>query len=614
MYWNPDYSEDEEHQEFIFGGREALIVLIDCAEYMFAERSDGNNNFRDALECVEAIMRNKIISSEKDLIGIIFYNTEHSPVLSDEFENEIGLIVPNRSAVCMPLSNTSADQIRRIINLRESDDFCDFGRQFGHSTDCNLADVLWLCSRVFTRCGYKLEQMSIILFTSNDEPHPAGSYEYQQCFVKAKDLQQLDVNIVLVPMSIDFDETKFYLELLCTVGNEDPELFRFPRFEESRQRLLNRIFRKDFKKKALSSIKLQMSEDVIVGVSIYSLSRKPRFPVKVTLARDSNETIFTKRSYVMCTVGEDGESSITPLLPGDQRKIQSVGGEKISFTANEVISMKQMLQPGLRLLGFKPFSKLSPANHLRSSLFVYPDEATINGSSILFRALYEKCLEKQKAAFCILTMRRKQPSKLVALIPQECCYDEDGEPFRHSGFRIEFIPYAADIRKLEVFERSPADVDNEQIYLFKSIAKKIKFKYHPSQFDNPVLTTLYANIEALLFDKNDLEVFDSTKTDNDRIDAKVAKFVSSINELFGEDVKEFAKKRIKDSAAGSPAAKAPKLDAVDSQFVIESIKNGKTGALLVSVLRSYLEQLDISGISKLKKAELIDLIKQHHKL
>lgn len=32
--------------------------------------------------------------------------------------------------------------------------------------------------------------------------------------------------------------------------------------------------------------------------------------------------------------------------------------------------------------------------------------------------------------------------RLVALIPQECCYDDDGEPFRHSGFRIEFIPYA----------------------------------------------------------------------------------------------------------------------------------------------------------------------------
>lgn len=93
------------------------------------------------------------------------------------------------------------------------------------------------------------------------------------------------------------------------------------------------------------------------------------------------------------------------------RKTLSIGGEKVSFSVDEVTNMKQMLQPGIRLLGFKPITKVSPANHLRSSLFLYPDEGTISGSTVLFRTLYEKCLIKQKAAFCMLTMRRKQPSK-----------------------------------------------------------------------------------------------------------------------------------------------------------------------------------------------------------
>nr|XP_029719106.1 X-ray repair cross-complementing protein 6-like [Aedes albopictus] len=617
MYWNPNHADDEEDsQEFVFGGREGLLALIDCADYMFDQRDGGSTNFKESLALIEAILRNKIISSEKDLVGVVFYNTEHSPAPPDEIELETGLVVPKKTAIYMPLSNPSADSIRKIMNFRESDDLFDFDRKFGHSQDSNLSDVLWLCSRLFTRCGYKLEQSSIVLFTSNDEPHPAGSYEYQQSFVKAKDLQQLDVNIVLIPMSEQFDGSKFYREFLCTVADEDPDQFQFPCYQESREPLLTRIFRRDFKKKSLSHIKWQLSDDVSLGVNIYSLSRKTKYPAKVKLLRDTNDVIVSKRSYQMvCPDDNQTEQLSKPLLPGDQRKTLSIGGEKVSFSVDEVTNMKQMLQPGIRLLGFKPITKVSPANHLRSSLFLYPDEGTISGSTVLFRTLYEKCLIKQKAAFCMLTMRRKQPSKLVALIPQECCFNEDGEPYRHNGFRIEFIPYAADMRKLDVFEKSAPEISQEQIDVFKSVVKKIKFKYHPSQFENPVLMTTYTNIEALLFDRHDLEVYDSTKPDDDRIDSKVGPFVDRIADLFGEDVTEAPKRRGKAVDGEGPSSKAPKLAAdVDPVAIIEAIQSGKTGSVLVGTLRAYLQQQGVDGISKLNKADLINKIKQHHKL
>lgn len=536
MYWNPNHAdnESEDDQEFGFGGREGLLALIDCSDNMFNEAS-GKHNFREALELIEAVMKNKIITSDKDLIGIVLYNTEHSPPPPGETEIETGIVVPKHTAIFMPLASPSADSIRKVINFRESEDLFDFGRKFGHSNDSNFSDVLWLCSRMFTRCGYKLEQSSIVLFTSNDEPHSAGSYQYQQSFVKARDLQQLGVNLVLVPMVAEFDGSKFYQEFICTAADEDPEQFRFPCYQESRDRLLNRIFRRDFRKKALSHINFQLSEEVALGVNIYSLSRKTKYPAKVNMLRETNEVIISKRSYQVVTDEENETGFVSqPLLPGNQRKTQHIGGEKITFTVDEVTNMKQMLPPGIRLLGFKPMSKVSLVNHLRSSLFLYPDENSISGSTTLFRALYEKCLAKQKAAFCMLTMRRKQPSKLVALIPQECCYDDDGEPFRHSGFRIEFIPYAADIRKLDVLERPPPSVTQEQVDVFKSVVKKIKFKYHPSQFDNPVLMTVYTNIEALLFNRAE-EVYDSTKPDLDRIDAKLEQFVETIRELLGED-------------------------------------------------------------------------------
>lgn len=56
MYWNPDHTLDEEgeDQDFSFGGREGLVALIDCSDYMFTE---AKHNFREALELVEAVMR-----------------------------------------------------------------------------------------------------------------------------------------------------------------------------------------------------------------------------------------------------------------------------------------------------------------------------------------------------------------------------------------------------------------------------------------------------------------------------------------------------------------------------------------------------------------------------
>lgn len=84
-----------------------------------------------------------------------------------------------------------------------------------------------------------------------------------------------------------------------------------------------------------------------------------------------------------------------------------------------------------------------------------------------------------------------------------------------------------------MLEHTPPTVTKEQVDVFKSVIKKIKFKYHPSQFDNPVLMTVYTNIEALLFNRTE-EIYDSTKSDVDRIDAKLEPFLETIRDLLGE--------------------------------------------------------------------------------
>lgn len=95
------------------------------------------------------------------------------------------------------------------------------------------------------------------------------------------------------------------------------------------------------------------------------------------------------------------------LLPGEQRKVQEVGGQRIIFTPDELTKLKSMVEPGMKLLGFKPMSQLPSNCAMKSCRFMFPDEKNIKGSKKLFRALWEKCIEKDKYAMCVFAQIRK---------------------------------------------------------------------------------------------------------------------------------------------------------------------------------------------------------------
>uniref|UniRef100_A0A182TCR8 ATP-dependent DNA helicase 2 subunit 1 n=1 Tax=Anopheles maculatus TaxID=74869 RepID=A0A182TCR8_9DIPT len=230
----------------------------------------------------------------------------------------------------------------------------------------------------------------------------------------------------------------------------------------------------------------------------------------------------------------------------------------------------------------------------------------------MFRALYEKCLEKDQVAFCMLTMRRKQPAKLVALVPQqELAHDPLGEADRHCGFRVEFIPFAGDIRKLPMLEEvTVPEVTAEQTDLFKKMIKKVKFKFHPSHFEDPSSQNLYINIESLVFDVEDAELFDSTRPDCDRIDTKLEPLLSDMERLFGEDPEEAPKRRRNDGAdnEGEPRAKGPRVLPANDEELLQMVKEGKVQSLTVAILKEYLQKQGVRGISQLTKSGLIDRI------
>uniref|UniRef100_A0A182QLZ5 ATP-dependent DNA helicase 2 subunit 1 n=1 Tax=Anopheles farauti TaxID=69004 RepID=A0A182QLZ5_9DIPT len=616
--WQRSHSDEEDEDEFEpFSGRSGIVLVIDCAGYMFQQAGESEPRFVEVLHIIEAMMRNKVIASEKELVGVVFYNTKNNPAPESEEEHQLGLVAPQQCAIYVPLASISVEMIRKVRGLRESSDFYNFDEKYGHVEGTSLSNVFWFCSRLFSHCGYKLEQSTIVLFTSNDEPHNSSTVEYQQALLKARDLQQKEIFVELVPMDSNFDCNKFYKEFLCTVLDEDINEFVAPIYEQSTQRLLRRLFIKSHQKRSLAHLKWHLSDDLSLGVNVYSLSRKPRLPKKVKLLRSTNEVIVSKRVHMASTFSEEREEEETKvLLPGEQMKSIMIGGEKVSFKPEEVALMKQLLPPGIRLLGFKPASIVQITNHVRGSLFMYPNESHINGSTTLFRALYEKCLEKKQVAFCIFTMRRKQAPRLVALVPQEQSAPSPfGDADRYCGFRVEFIPFADDIRKLSVLEENASnEVTNEQTDVFKKVVKKIKFKFHPTNFENPMSQNLYINLESLLFDVEDAELFDTTLPDYDRIDSKLEALVDDMQNLFGEDAEEAPKRRRNEQTEddNQPQSKGARVGPASDEELLELIKQGNISGLTIPMLKEYLQRKGVSGLSKLTKSGLIDKIRETH--
>jgi ATP-dependent DNA helicase 2 subunit 1 len=278
--WNPNFSdhdsEDEDDVAYSYSGRDAIVVLIDANATMFEEDADpeGNSNFQKTLKCIEALMLNKIVCSEKDLISVLLYNTLNKPDPKVDDPDDVKQIIPpDNCSILMAPKPVTKERIQFIKNLIESEDHMDFANYYGHSTTgAKMAEVLWFCSIAFNNCRYSLQSRTILHFTNIDVPHRAGSVEFQQAIVRAKDLQQLSLDYRLFPMKETFSDT-FYLDFLCTIMESDPKEFEMPASQTQEEMIKRRIFKKDFKKRAQSHLKMSLGDGFSFGVEVFGFTR-----------------------------------------------------------------------------------------------------------------------------------------------------------------------------------------------------------------------------------------------------------------------------------------------------------------------------------------------------
>lgn len=391
-------------------GRQGIIYLIDVGKY---EHSPGKSivqdeeRFRLCLDCIEEDLLKNILVNPKLLVSVVFYNTVHSPAPSQQFNDNDGTttVVPSNCALFIPLKPISRDLIQYFKNFKQSEDLFDFQATYGSFDGSSFSEALWLCSRLIMQSSYKVMSSEIVLATNNELPHPATSQECIKALERAKDLRGNSIGVYMLPMADEFDYEPFYKNFLCEAYGAEEDEFQYRTPNDQRQHLLLRRQRGSHSTSCLRHLNFELADGLAMACDLHSLSRTAKKPATVKMFRSNNEIVIGKRYYYVVEQSPDDDSFERKVLPGEMFRSQTVCAKEIQFAPDEFSKMKSIQSPGLRLIGFKPMEELKPRWMIKHCLFLYPNEPKMAGSTVLFRSLWEKCMEKQKYALCTLTIR-----------------------------------------------------------------------------------------------------------------------------------------------------------------------------------------------------------------
>ncbi|KAI9665176.1 MAG: ATP-dependent DNA helicase II subunit 1 [Alyxoria varia] len=559
---NEDGDEEEEQDETGYKAvKDAVLFAIDVSASMLQRPSpsqssdspvdasstkpgDRDSATSAALKCAYSLMQQRIISNPNDMLGILLFGTEKSKFKDPERgraggndgDGDANATAGNAQQMdttseyphCFLLSDldvpAAADvkRLRSMISDEEDDDEDSEAKSLlvPSTEPASMPNVLFCANQIFTTRASNFASRRLFLVTDNDNPHPSDKTLQQSSIIRAKDLYDLGVTIELFPISQpdhDFDTSKFYDDIVYRAP-ADPEapapLIKATKPAHSSSKtggislltsLLTSIHSKSTPKRALfSNLPLELSPSLSISVKGYIIFKRQE----------------PKRSCYVWLNGETPElavGSTTRRAPEDEnrrvekqevRKAFRFGGESVTFTPEELASLRNFGDPVIRILGFKPVSLLPLWATVRPSTFVYPSEEGYVGSTRTFSALQQTLLQKQKFALTWFIPRKNAAPTLAALLPgAEKVGETQGEQLQPPGLWISPLPFADDIRanpdiSSEQKSIRPPDVLMDKLRLVVQQLHLPKGVYDPDRYPNPALQWHYRILQALALDED----------------------------------------------------------------------------------------------------------------
>lgn len=168
------------------------------------------------------------------------------------------------------------------------------------------------------------------------------------------------------------------------------------------------------------------------------------------------------------------------------RKAFKFGGEQTVFSPDEITSLRNFGDPGIRVIGFKPVSRLPIWANLRPSTFIYPSEEDYVGSTRVFSALHRKLQQDQKVGLTWYVARKNAAPVIAAMLAGAEKLDEKGGQVISPGMWLIPLPFADDIRQNPPtpLTRAPGSLVDRMRLIVQHLQLP-QAQYFPEKYPNP---------------------------------------------------------------------------------------------------------------------------------
>uniref|UniRef100_A0A1I7XQI5 DNA-directed DNA polymerase n=1 Tax=Heterorhabditis bacteriophora TaxID=37862 RepID=A0A1I7XQI5_HETBA len=343
---------------------------------------------------------------------------------------------------------------------------------------------------------------------------------------------QADFSVVLMHRPVIQDNNEMNEKDIEVWQNLDPHIC----ISCEAQDIESQVYRKTFSLRTFSNVTLELGPGVKFGVGVYALVDEVGLPTKYMLDKASENILETKQLWVTKEVPNLTANAVegNPIIMMNEerekyhtmnriekdcykhelKKMTNIGGECIINKQREIEIMGRFDAKGILLLGFQPISSINLELHIQPSRFLYPNDNIMLGSVRIYRALLDKCWERQMAMICRFCSRNNQKVKLVALIPHKSQGEEERrtwgmlrkiDAFQYDGFHIVFLPFVEDIRNIS----KKMLCSKGQWPKPSAFVKKLKATYNPAMYKNPRLQSFYAMITENILGEKIIEPTDT---------------------------------------------------------------------------------------------------------
>ncbi|KAK6521063.1 ATP-dependent DNA helicase II subunit 1 [Arthrobotrys conoides] len=627
-----DDDEDDSRDETEFQAmKDATLFAIEISNSMIASPDEDDDmdaaggskkkknkkpvysSAEAALRCAEAILKNRIISTPNDMMGILLFGTEQTKY----GEGSSNISYPN-CYLLMDLDIPDAPSIKELKYLLENpDELSEILKPA--KKPASMANVLFAANHLFTTKAANFNSRRLFIITDNDNPETDKSAR-ASAQTRARDLYDLGVRIepfFISSPTHQFDKTLFYADIMYDTGEDttenlsDAEEVAKATDAESRyEQMLSAITAKQAPRRALFTLKMEIGPGFFIGIKGYLLYKRAA-PSRSHYIHEQGE----KLQIVKGTTTRMVEETAQEVTPDQIRKAYKFGGETISFSDEEIKKIRNFGDPVLRILGFKPQSELQFWHNMRSSTFIYPSEEDYTGSTRTFAALRNKLLKDKLMGIAWFIARRNAAPVITAILPSV-------EP---QGMFLIPLPFVDDIRQNPEVPHIVAP--NHLIDRMQDVIRQLHMPkgYIPEKYPNPALQKHYKVLEAIALEEELPEEFeDKTEPKYKNIEKHAGQFIQDWGDALSQAMTEFrltkpaqveihGTKRGREPA-GAAAAKKVKKD-VDSgpgdadQEMRAAYDKNTLNKLTVAVLKDWLNSKGMSVAGK--KADLVERIEEH---